>query len=261
MTPNVEAAALPAEIAALHERYAQVKQLCAQVWHIIVDFQEHVEKMAGITINLAFDTVHRLVMQGQLYKNYYELHHEGVKKYDHRRIISDACLFGEYSNQIRYGALCSRPTGLYSYGEFCIILNGNELQEYTSVFEENPYIFFKKYSSIIMEESPVPHGYRATWENRSKLAVAKLGQQITETTQSDDFPNILTRCTDDKMQDDFIEVHICKRITCDDIVEVRSPKNPTLGNVKAERAKKLTRKDVIRTSKLIVKLGKKWTTY
>jgi hypothetical protein len=261
MTPNVEAAALPAEIAALHERYAQVKQFCAQVWDIIVDFQKHVEEMARITINLAFDTVHRLVMQGQLYKNYYELHHEGVKEYVSRRVITDARLFGEYSNQIRYGALCSLPTGLHNYGEFCIVLDGNELREYTSVFEENPFVFFDKNPSILMETFSFLYGYRATWENRSKLAVAKLGERITADTQPSDFPSLLTRCTDDKMKDDFIEVHICKRITCDDIVEVRSPKNPTLGNVKAERAKKLTRKDVIRTSKLIVKLGKKWTTY
>jgi hypothetical protein len=261
MTPNVEAAALPAEIAALHERYAQVKQFCAQVWHIIVDFQEHVEEMAGITINLAFDTVYRLVIQGQLYKNYYELHHEGVKKYDRDREMTDNCLFGEERGHcIRYGALCSRLTGLHSYGEFCIVLNSNELQEYTSVFEENPFVFLKKHPYTPKQEPCIPYGYRATWENRSKLAVAKLGERITADTQPSDFPSLLTHCSEDKMQDDFIEVHICKKINCDDIVEVRAPgEYSQVDENEDEFDFVATQIQVIQ--KKLENLGKTWTTY
>jgi hypothetical protein len=260
MTPNVIAAALPEEIDALNARYGEVEQMCAQVWHIIVDFQKHVEAMARITINLAFDTVHRLVVQGQFYKNYYELHHEGVKKYDSRRVITDARLFGEDSNQIRYAALCSRPTGLHNYGEFCIVLDSNKLRECTSVFEENPFVFFEKYPNILMEKFSFIHGYRATWENRSKLAVAKLGQQMTETTQPNDFPNILTHCADEKMQDDFIEVHICKKITCDDIVEVRAPEEYSqLDENEDEFDFVATQVRVVQ--KKLEDLGKTWTTY
>jgi len=261
MTPNVEAAALPAEIAALHERYAQVKQFCAQVWDIIVDFQEHVEKMAGITINLAFEVVYALINDGAFYENYYERHRQGKKDFDHDREITDLCLFGEKRGQcIRYGALCSRLTGLHSYGEFCIVLNGHELQEYTSVFEENPFIFLKKHPYIPKQEPCIPYGYRATWENRSKLAVAKLGERITADTQPSDFPSLLTHCSEDKMQDDFIEVHICKKINCDDIVEVRAPgEYSQVDENEDEFDFVATQIQVIQ--KKLENLGKTWTTY
>jgi len=262
MTPNVVAAAAPEEVNALHERYEHVEKICAQLWQIILDFQKHVEEMACITINLAFETVNRIVAQHEFYKNYYELYSEGIKKFDRDREITDVCLFGEERGKsIRYGALCSRPSGLHSYGEFCIVLDGAVLQECASLFEENPFIFLKKHPYLPKQEPCIPPGYRATWQNRGKLAVAKLGERITESTQPCDFPDILTHSASDKMEDDFIEVHISKQIIRDDIVEVRAPKKLTFGKVNPQRRAKLAKKDVLRVSKMISKLGKKWTTY
>jgi hypothetical protein len=63
------------------------------------------------------------------------------------------------------------------------------------------------------------------------------------------------------MEDDFIEVHISKQIIRDDIVEVRAPKKLSFGKVNPQRRAKLAKKDVLRVSKMISKLGKKWTTY
>ena len=271
MTPNVEAAALPAEIAALHERYAQVKQFCAQVWDIIVDFQKHVEEMARITINLDLDTVNRLVVDGEFYENYYERHQDGKQKHDSDREATETILFGEYKKHVRCGALCSHPTGLRNYGEFYIVLNDNEAEEYFSVFEENPFVFFKKHVYVPKRNPLVDYGYRATWQNRGKLAVAKLGERITEDTQPSDFPYILTYSASEidypeldrharKMKDDFIEVHICKKINRDDIVEVRAPgEYSQVDENEDEFDFVATQIQVIQ--KKLENLGKTWTTY
>ncbi len=62
------------------------------------------------------------------------------------------------------------------------------------------------------------------------------------------------------MQDDFIEVHICKKINCDDIVEVRAPgEYSQVDENEDEFDFVATQIQVIQ--KKLENLGKTWTTY
>jgi hypothetical protein len=54
----------------------------------------------------------------------------------------------------------------------------------------------------------VPPGYRAPWERRDELAMAKLHDQIDSATPSENYPSILLRQGTSTGDADFIEVHI-----------------------------------------------------
>jgi hypothetical protein len=72
------------------------------------------------------------------------------------------------------------------------------------VFEENTIVFIKRHRIVIGD--PIPLGYRATWENRDSLVVAKLGGKLTPKTTTADFQSILISST--STDADIIEVHI-----------------------------------------------------
>jgi hypothetical protein len=61
--------------------------------------------------------------------------------------------------------------------------------------------------------SPIEPGYMAPWKNRRKLAAAKLGAKLTPSTTAGDFQSILLTATEDKVGDDFVEVHIHGSLT------------------------------------------------
>ncbi len=65
-------------------------------------------------------------------------------------------------------------------------------------------LFFKKHDLTIGQ--PIPCGYRATWQNKSKLAVSKLHSKLSNETNKSDFPGIVIN--DDAEDSDFIEAHL-----------------------------------------------------
>jgi hypothetical protein len=66
----------------------------------------------------------------------------------------------------------------------------------------------------------MPYGYRATWANRGKLAIAKLTDKINAGTHSCDFPILLLRNTGVPEKEEFVEVHIYGPITIRTFKEV-----------------------------------------
>jgi hypothetical protein len=68
--------------------------------------------------------------------------------------------------------------------------------------------------NIELGEAPeLPKGYRATWQHRSKLGVAKLSAKIDARTPSNKYSGILLHQGATAASDDFIEVHIWGSIT------------------------------------------------
>lgn len=261
MTPNVATADTSEEIEALMDRYQQVRTTCNELVNELFDEFEAFVSKTYVSINLAVEILHRVVVNNEPYKNYHELREMGINEFDSTREKIDVRLFGNDAKNVRYGALCADSPGLRCYGECCMVIDGATLQNCASLFEENTFTFFEARPGVL-DEVPcdIPLGYRATWENRGKLAVAKLGHHFATETPTDDFNEILIRSTTEKMTDDFIEVHICQPINKDNIVEMRLPKDVPRGDENDKEYQRKLRKNRTLLSKL-QQSDKRWTIY
>jgi hypothetical protein len=100
--------------------------------------------------------------------------------------------------------LSLKHPGLTYYGPYCIVLKETAIKDRATVFEENSINFVRRHK--VTAGDPLPPGFRATWGNRSLLAVAKLGNRLKSTLTEDDFPKLLV--SPEGADPDFIEVHI-----------------------------------------------------
>jgi hypothetical protein len=112
------------------------------------------------------------------------------------------------------------------------------IDERASVFEQNPF-FFCKTHHVIAGQAPPP-GYRATWGERGRLAVAKLQANITPACQADSFADILMEPRRHESDCDFVEVHIFGPINRLGIERIIGPE-PT-GRVDRQTWKQAVRK-------------------
>jgi hypothetical protein len=107
-----------------------------------------------------------------------------------------------------------------NYGKCFIILRTEMIAHRASVFEENS-VLFMKHQGIAMEDAhELPRGYRATWENRGQLCVAKLAAKIDGATLPDAYSGLLLQQGKTSEEDDFVEVHIWGPMTIRTVEEV-----------------------------------------
>lgn len=126
--------------------------------------------------------------------------------FDQTRTQFESALFPNFFQDILFGCLSIDGHGLSSYGAYAMVLKEETISHRATVFEENPYVFCTKHG--ILMNAKIPSGYRATWEDRGKLAKAKLHSEITPTTRDDEFPRILLKDGKGTADADYIEVHI-----------------------------------------------------
>jgi len=204
--PNVRDVQHSNEIKALEKRYHVVKESAKgnNSDKSLFYFEYFVQKTAA-TINVSLIVLSNLLENEKaIYQNYYQRLSFEPKKFDEDREFVDMILFGKYRHQMRYAALCLSGAGLTAYGECCMYLKIEDIEEKISLLEENSFIFFDKYPPRPLKKRKFPYGYRSDWENRGKLAVAKLGHKIKNSMQVSDFASILLQNTGDKAKDDFI---------------------------------------------------------
>lgn len=127
-------------------------------------------------------------------------------EFDNVRIGYEEALYPHFSNNIIFGSLSLYNSGISGYGSVTMVLKDALISKRASVFEENPHTFVKKHRIILNE--PLPCGYRADWENRYRLAMAKLHSNLSSTSKTEDFAAILQNDTGGTGTSDFIEVHI-----------------------------------------------------
>ncbi|HEY6874382.1 MAG TPA: hypothetical protein VI298_16775 [Geobacteraceae bacterium] len=118
----------------------------------------------------------------------------------------ESTLFPHYFQEINVACLTLKNTGLTNYGAYSIILKDIMISNRASVFEENPFHFMEKHRIIAGQQ--IPPGYRASWNERNKFAMAKLHSKINKNTTDDEFAEIVMRPGTSNALDDFIEVHI-----------------------------------------------------
>jgi len=147
---------------------------------------------------------------------------------DRERTAVEGTLFGSWGGEIAYAALALDGRGLGTYGPASMELVPVAVAHRSSVLEENSYRFVDRHG--FLPSQPVPPGYRAPWETRSEVGVAKLADRVEATTTSNDHATlVLSSDGVDRHKDEFIEVHIhgsFNRSALQKITLLEPPKDP-----------------------------------
>lgn len=213
--PNVDAANDAAEVAALERRYISAKQEAqTRGATTAVDlFQAEVGNSQAVIARPAGEFQRLSTSDNEVYATYYQLLNAGVKlqmgeKWDALRRVADDALFTGYREHIRFAALTLDGLALPHYGECFIVLRAEMIAHRASVFEENSVLFMKHHGVKMEDAYRLPKGYRATWDERPKLGVAKLAGRIDASTPPGAYSGLLLRPGATPEEDDFVEVHI-----------------------------------------------------
>jgi len=172
-----------------------------------------IEKQSGVVISMSAGMArHLLENPNVLYTNYDQLVGANARKpagsdNDRHRCAVGGLLFGNYANMIIYGALSLAEEGLPTYGDVHCRLRSVTIDKRTSFLETNSYRFVKDHT--VVAGNKLPAGYRACWEYRHHLVLAKLaGRLSTGQTESDWQAILIHSDGQNRKNDDFVEAHI-----------------------------------------------------
>ncbi len=217
--PNVYQAEHAEETAALEQRYqdalAEAEQRGAA--SNLAEFEKACQDSEAV-INRSKNEVMRLLSSSnQLYATWYGLvnvtQFPSGSKWDVLRQVADASIFPDYQERIRFASLTLDGKGLWNYGECAMVLEDKMIAHCATVFEENTVLFMSRKNLRMDQAHEVPKGYRASWQERHKLCVAKTGAAITKDTPTQKFPGLLLRQGETTADDVFVEVHVCGHLT------------------------------------------------
>lgn len=211
--PNVRSANTDHEKRALESRYTQ-----AETDATINGTQDRLKSFslrvnsACAVINVDIGFLHTFITNDKTLYTSYSLGIKGQLRKpaqaddDRKRQSVEGMLFGSYGEHIRYAALSLDGAGVRSYGNYAARLREVAVNKRASLLEDNSYVFVEKHEMTAGKQ--IPAGYRSTWEEREKLAVAKLAHRLTSASPETEYPGILLFSEGDHKTDDFIEVHI-----------------------------------------------------
>ena len=249
--PNVREVSMVAEKDALHLRYqAKLKSAAANGTDNQVAMFEDAVKGSHAVISVDMDYLLGFFLNEKALYSTYRLMVDGdIRKTassvdDKRRCMVEGGFFGSYAAKIRYAALSIDGKGPASYGSYTMVLKDVAVRDRATLLEENSYVFFEKHKARIPHDFPA--GYRSVWEERHKLAVAKLADRISGAVPPENYPEILLSSSGDRKTDDFIEVHIYDLFDNNAIESVVIDKNV---------AKKARKTDLARLKEALVKKG------
>lgn len=211
--PNVRAALSADETSALNLRYDEAveRAKASGSYHQLL-WLEEAGKASFAVVNVGLDFLFSFVTNDKLLYSTYslatrsEIRKPASRSDEEDRLAVEAKLFGGYSDDIRYAALSADGSGVKSYGAFTLKLRDIAIADRATLLEDNSFDFVEKHGIRLRQRTP--NGYRATWEERHKLVVAKLADRISPSTSRAELPKILLRSAGDRATDDFVEVHI-----------------------------------------------------
>jgi predicted nucleic acid-binding Zn ribbon protein len=209
--PNVRAADSTDEVKALEQRVLSAEQRAQALGYgrVLKDFQLAVSKSSAV-ICRSLGQVNDLVSgDNQLFATFYQSVHADARlpednEWDKIRQSVDSHLFPYYFHELRFAVVSIDGSGVTGYGDYCIVLKDSAIKERATVFEENTVLFIKRRRIVVGD--PIPLGYRATWDRRDLLAVAKLSDRLSPSTTPSQYQSILISST--ATDSDFIEVHV-----------------------------------------------------
>lgn len=223
--PNIRLVTTTEELAELDRRYDTAREAARArgAEDKLMEFESAVENTSRSVINVSPVLLVEFLEQKAQLSNYNlqvagETRLAASPEDDLVRRITEAALFGVFAHHIRYAALSLDGVGLQSYGSCSVVLSDRKARGAASVLDENSYPFVERHGRSI------PPGHRSDWQNRGKLAVAKLSERIDPGTTSDSFARILFWSEGDRKTDAFMEVHLYGRIDAQSAEMVVAPK-------------------------------------
>lgn len=167
----------------------------------------------------------------EVYVTYYYLS-EGMRlqrgtEIDSQRQAADSIFFTGYAKEIRFAALSLDSDGVSNFGDSSWVLREDMIAHRASLFEENTTRYYLKNDIKGTGDLDSRKGFRATWNDRIKLCVAKIASKIIRSTIVDEYPQLLIKEATDPMDDDYVEVHIFGPLTVRTIEEVTFKAIPT----------------------------------
>ncbi|WP_321476170.1 hypothetical protein [uncultured Paludibaculum sp.] len=218
--PNVRTAERPEERAALELRLAEAQAAAATSGcsDTLSRFQAAVRGSKAVLCRSIQQVLELLSSDNVLWVSFYGQVDAGIRRpettlIERERLIADDLLFPHYRKEIRFAALSLDGEGVRFYGKCSVVLSEARIQSRSTVFEKNSVDFCKEHNFVL---SP---GYRATWEEKDKLAAAKYYKNLRSNSENHEFSRILLR--NESSAPDFIEVHIygpIHRLAIDTIV-------------------------------------------
>ncbi|MBF0137993.1 MAG: hypothetical protein H7833_18200 [Magnetococcus sp. DMHC-1] len=197
---------------------------------LLQDFQDTVQQESRACMNRSFLDVRQLVEEYGCYANFYKKLQAGIRfpknnAWDRSREIVDSLFFPHFKERICFAALTLDLRGLEHYGACCMIFAERMIAHRTTFFHENSVQFVMDRDLKYKEQ--IPDGFRATWEQRAMLAIAKAGKKLTKTTTKADFSSIVVQAGTPGMgNDSFIEGHIFRSFTVHSLRLVSFPAQP-----------------------------------
>ena len=244
---NVIAASDAAEQAALERRYQTAKSgaVARKADASLQDFEDAIAESKAVIARSEGEVLRLASSTRQLYGTYYQLIEAGLKLpegsgWDRLRELADTMLFPGYKKDMRFAALTLDGVGLSNYGSCSIVLRDAMISHRASVFEENSALFMERRGIKISRNPNLPKGYRATWDERPKLCVAKLAEKVDSATSSDKYSGLLLKQGASSEDDEFIEVHIwgpMTVLTMERVVVAASRPHPRATIIRAIKAK------------------------
>lgn len=223
--PNVRAAEAAQEKAALDLRHQSAHTDASNrgSTHILTDFETAVGKTVAVIARPEAKLLELASNDNVIYSTYYDLISSGSlipegSQWDVFRVPAEHALFPGYKERMRFAALSFDGIGLTNYGNCFITLREEMIAHRATVFEGN--VVMRLLDTTIRETISLPAGYRATWQERAKLCVAKLAEQLDDKTTQDQYPDILLKQGTSSAEDDFVEVHIYGPMTVRTMAQV-----------------------------------------
>lgn len=228
--PNVTAASLPVERAALDARYSKacLKLEQSNCDALRQDFELAVRDQGKAVISTNFAEVERIAAtDSHVFSTYYQrvqagLHIPTGGKWDVLRGVAEHALFPGYKDHIRFGALSLHDQGVWNYGQCAIVLKNEMVTHRTTLFEDNNVVFTVYEQQMTMAKAvDLEPGHRAVWGEREKLCVAKLAPRLEAGLATRDFPDLLLESGLSTRDDRFVELHIWGPLTVRAIDRIR----------------------------------------
>jgi hypothetical protein len=250
--PNVRVANAPDEQRALAARYrascrAALVRGCEE---IVSQFTSAMTTSRVILSVTGAELIRLANSENQIFPNYNRLANSSFSGYegstfDRRSREVDALLFHGHSNDFRRGVLSLGAVGPINYGT-CSLTLRNELIAHRTSFLEEESIRFVERRTRARAMRKIPAGYRAVWDDRGRLAVAKLAKLINSQTRADMFQSLLLRNGKTAFEDDFIEAHVWGPITIRAVesVTIVGKRSRAEGIVVNELRKRLRQQDI-----------------
>ncbi len=218
--PNVELAAEEKEREALIRRYDKAIADATRNGYadVVRDLEDQAGRSKAVIARGLDETLRLAAEEHNIYGTYHQLTDGGFRipegsRWDYLRAVADDALFGSYKKEIRFAALSLDGLGITHYGDCFWVLRDEMIAHRASVFEENSIAFLSRQGIQISHSMKLPAGYRATWEERAKLCVAKLASRIDDQTSANDVRELLLHQGPTPAEDDFVEVHVGGPVT------------------------------------------------